>query len=104
MILFEKLTVSFKNLINTTEKPYLILGLSGGPDSVFLFHFFCYLKKQNLINFIAAHLDHGWRSNSADDATWCKNLCKSHDIPYFEEHAKNFKDLIHHNGSLEETG
>jgi tRNA(Ile)-lysidine synthase len=105
--LFTKLEQHIKKLLPRKEgvnKPLLLLGLSGGPDSVFLFHFFLYLRAQNLITFAAAHLDHGWRNNSAHDAQFCAQLCTQHNIPFFLGHAKEFENSITSNGSLEELG
>ena len=58
----------------------IILGLSGGPDSVFLFHFLLYLKTKLPFIFICAHLDHEWRKESREDVEFCRNLCKIHSI------------------------
>src|SRR6478736_737651 len=45
----------------------IILGLSGGPDSLFLLHLLAPLHQSGTITVIAAHLDHQWRANSAQD-------------------------------------
>jgi tRNA(Ile)-lysidine synthase len=84
--------------------PTIILGLSGGPDSVFLFHCLLPLHKQNTISLITAHLDHGWRKESAVDAQFCADLCKKHNIPFVLKHAKNYAAQIKWNGSQEEVG
>jgi len=46
-----------RNLIIENDK--VIVGLSGGPDSVCLFYLLCKLKEQLNFDIIAAHLDHG---------------------------------------------
>ena len=91
-------------LESEAKKPLLLLGLSGGPDSVFLFHLLLYLQNKNLITFYVAHLDHGWRNNSKDDAQFCAQLCAEHNITFFLGHAKDFENTIQSNGSLEEYG
>lgn len=60
----------------------IILGLSGGPDSVFLFHYFIWAQQKTPFSFIAAHLDHQWRTDSAADAAFCEQLAASHKIPF----------------------
>jgi tRNA(Ile)-lysidine synthase len=87
--------------INT---PKIILGLSGGPDSVFLFHSLLQLHQKNQIELICAHLDHGWRVESAQDAKFCHDLCKKHDIKIVHAHAKDLDLELKFDGSQEEIG
>jgi len=67
------------NLINAGET--IIIGLSGGPDSVFLLHALKTLQEKYNLKLIAAHLNHEWRTQAGDDATLCQQLCKQLDIP-----------------------
>jgi tRNA(Ile)-lysidine synthase len=53
----------------------IIVALSGGPDSVFLLHYLLHLQDRYQLKLIAAHLDHEWRTTSADDARFCAQLC-----------------------------
>lgn len=108
---------TFQNIISSTQQQLelqfkhpleeklslIIVGLSGGPDSVFLLHIFHELAQQNLIQLAAAHLDHGWRENSAYDATWCKQLCEKLGVALYAEHAKNLS-LPKNLGSQEALG
>lgn len=84
----------------STKKPTVVLGLSGGPDSVFLLHLLAQLHNEDYITLVAAHLDHGWRHNSADDVIFCQKLCANYGIKFFSERALPAK----HHGSLEELG
>ena len=86
------------------KKPIIIIGLSGGPDSVFLLHLLRQLAQQKLIRLVAAHLDHGWRENSAHDVTWCKQLCDTLNIQFYAEHAQNIAQAVKPNGSQEALG
>jgi tRNA(Ile)-lysidine synthase len=81
----------------------IIIGLSGGPDSVFLLHVLCQLQDYYNIKLIAAHLDHGWRAESAEDAQFCRNLAAHLSIPIIIEHASQIK-LTRKTHSLEEQG
>lgn len=81
----EHLLTKTKKLIfgHTSEKkPTIIVGLSGGPDSVFLFHLLKRLFRDQIIKLIAVHIDHGWRKNSHEEALFCKNLCKQEALPF----------------------
>ncbi len=83
----------------------LIVGLSGGPDSVFLLTFLHYLQKKYNLRLVAAHLDHGWRSNSADDALFCKQLCEKLSITYEQQILVNSQTKdVSTSGSLEQDG
>lgn len=60
------------------NKSYL-LGLSGGADSVCLFH----LLKMGGYSFSAAHINHGIRGEEADrDEEFCRTLCEKNEIGF----------------------
>ena len=60
-------------------KRYL-LGLSGGADSVCLFH----LLQTGGYNFAAAHINHCIRGDEADrDEEFCRELCLEHGIEFY---------------------
>lgn len=101
-MLFEKIEKNLQNILD--QKPKIILGFSGGPDSTFLFHFLKTLHEQNKIELIAAHLDHGWRTESAKDAEFCLKLCKKYEIQIFVGHAQDLCANLKFNGSKEEIG
>ena len=61
------------------EKEPVLLGLSGGPDSILLFY---KLLEEN-ISFIVAHIDHGWREKSSDECLFLSSLCKKHQVPFY---------------------
>lgn len=106
-IFFENLKIHTRNIIKqatTKNLPTIVLGLSGGPDSVFLLYLLHALKHENHINIIAAHLDHGWRAESPNDAEFCKQLCQKLDITFVSEHASKLDLQIKFNGSQEEVG
>lgn len=96
-----------KLLINTTVVPKdstIIVGFSGGPDSLCLLHQLVQLKDEFNLNLIAAHLDHGWRETSADDVQHCKHLCREWSIPFVEGHARDFEEAVKKTGSKEDVG
>lgn len=82
----------------------VIIGLSGGPDSVCLLHMLNALKKQLNITLIAAHLNHGWRLDAENDLLLCQNLCKTLNIPFESIHASNLAITLDPKKSLEEQG
>jgi tRNA(Ile)-lysidine synthase len=82
----------------------IIVGLSGGPDSVFLLHLLHGLQKTLNLTIIAAHLDHQWRIDSAYDVFFCQNLAQSLGIQFISAKASELQTSIKFNGSQEEVG
>ena len=96
---------------NISDNCTIILGLSGGPDSVFLLHVLNHIQKQNAqtkqkpqIKIIATHLDHQWRTESWRDVEFCSQLCNSLNIEFIARKAEELNLEIKFNGSKEELG
>lgn len=65
--------------------PGLIIGLSGGPDSVALLLAARAWSSASGTPLAAAHFNHRLRPGDADrDAEFCRNLCETLDITFFE--------------------
>ncbi|ALD65922.1 tRNA(Ile)-lysidine synthase [Spiroplasma cantharicola] len=62
-----------------------ILGLSGGPDSVFLFN---YLLDNGFKNFVVCHVNYNFRKDSNQDLELVKKMCKKYEIEYFIKNIK----------------
>jgi len=86
---------TFLSLLSTTEqRPIIILGLSGGPDSIFLLHALAPLHNNGTIQIHALHINHGWRSTAHQDETFCKTLCAQLHIPFSAEQAQNWHHQV----------
>ncbi|MBM3244007.1 MAG: tRNA lysidine(34) synthetase TilS, partial [Candidatus Omnitrophica bacterium] len=59
----------------------ILVGVSGGADSVCLIHILNRLKDELKIKLYIAHLDHGLRNDSRKDAEFVKDLAKNLNIP-----------------------
>jgi tRNA(Ile)-lysidine synthase len=59
----------------------LVVGLSGGADSTALLDALAWLAKRQAFRLVAAHLDHGLRPGSAEDAAACADLCGHLGVP-----------------------
>jgi len=79
----------------------IIVGLSGGPDSVFLLHALHQMRNSHSLFLIAAHLNHESRPESNDDAQFCRQLCAQLDIPIIVEQLSNITHSVNTNGSRE---
>jgi tRNA(Ile)-lysidine synthase len=64
-----------------TRGETLVVGLSGGADSVALTDVLASLQRRHGFRLVAAHLDHGLRPGSAADAEFCAGLCRNLDMP-----------------------
>lgn len=82
----------------------IILGLSGGPDSIFLLHALLPLHEQGWCTLVAAHLDHEWRADSYKDAEFCQKLAQSLGIKLVTRKIAELSLHVKFNGSKEEVG
>ncbi len=60
----------------------LVVGLSGGKDSVALTDALASLRRRRGFRVVAAHLDHGLRPGSPEDVAFCAALCEKLDVPF----------------------
>lgn len=61
----------------------VLVGLSGGPDSVCLLQVLTELKDELSLGLYAAYIDHGLRPlETPGEIDFCKNLCKRLDVPF----------------------
>jgi tRNA(Ile)-lysidine synthase len=82
----------------------IVIGLSGGPDSVALLYALNALKSTHNYTLVAAHLDHQWRANSAHDAVFCQELCQSLGVTLVVQTLAQVAPALKYNGSQEELG
>jgi tRNA(Ile)-lysidine synthase len=82
----------------------VVVGLSGGPDSVFLLHFLADLKKEFNLSLVAAHLNHEWRSTADNDAEFCRQLALQLGIRIVIKKGSELGYKPRYNGSKEEFG
>ncbi|MDO5713054.1 MAG: tRNA lysidine(34) synthetase TilS [Tissierellia bacterium] len=90
-----------KELIEThLVKPYdqVVIGCSGGPDSMFLLELFRRLEEELSLEIIVAHVNHGVRGEAAKrDADFVQNYCKRYHLSFqlletnMNEKAKEWK-------------
>ena len=60
-----KNTIEKHNLINAEE--HIVIGLSGGPDSVCLFDVFCQLAAEYSWTLYPVHVNHKFRPGAAEE-------------------------------------
>ena len=92
-----------QELINPGDK--ILVGFSGGPDSVFLLYMLYKFKVRLKITLSAVHIHHNLRGKEADeDEEFCRIFCQDNKIPFLKV-KKNVRAFSKKNNfSLEEAG
>ena len=84
-------------------KDRVIIALSGGADSVFLFYLLIELKEEYELELMALHVEHGLRGQeSLDDAAFVAQLCKRYHIPLQEYSCKVAESAKQNGRTIEE--
>jgi len=63
------------------ERP-ILLGLSGGPDSMAIFNLLISLKNKYQWKFAVAHVNHNWRKESPIEAEKLKEMAEKVNVPF----------------------
>jgi tRNA(Ile)-lysidine synthase len=76
----------------------ILIGLSGGPDSVCLLHILMILRGKYNLDLHALYIDHGLRPGETDrEVEFCRKICEQHGTPFItksidvKSHAKTGK-------------
>ena len=81
-MLEEKIFQTIKKFDMLSFNDRVLIGVSGGPDSVTLLNVLLSLKKRYNLSFFIAHLDHMLRGEESDeDVNFVKNLAQELDLP-----------------------
>lgn len=67
---------------NNTNKNTLVLGFSGGVDSLIL----AYILSKHNIPFVAVHVEHGLSENALKWVKFCQNFAEQYNFKLFVEH------------------
>lgn len=80
----------------------IIVGLSGGPDSVLLLQLLVHLQKQYNLTLIAAHLNHEWRPEADQEEELCRTIAQQIAIPFVSTQLSQLSHTAKNNGSKED--
>ena len=61
----------------------VVLGVSGGADSVCLLFVLLALRKFWQLRLHVVHVNHGMREEAGEDASYVEKLCREHEIPFY---------------------
>lgn len=78
------------SLINPGDE--LVLGVSGGADSMMLLHYFFLHQKLYNVTLKVAHIHHGLRKAADMDAAFVEESCKQYGIPFYR-HDCNISEI-----------
>ncbi len=61
----------------------VVLGVSGGADSVCLFFVLLALRKAWALKLYVVHVNHGIRPDAKEDAEYVRELCETYEVPFY---------------------
>lgn len=73
------------------DKDKIVVGVSGGPDSMCLLYLLNTLKKTKNIKIIVAHINHNLRKESKEEAEFVKKITKKYQNTFEILNIENFK-------------
>ncbi|WP_407272599.1 tRNA lysidine(34) synthetase TilS [Radiobacillus sp. PE A8.2] len=81
----EKVTAYIRKHQLFHQQAVVLVGVSGGPDSMALLHFLCAIREQWGLRLIALSVDHGLRGEqSKQDVLYVKQMCEQWDVEFCE--------------------
>ena len=95
-------TIKKYSMIESGDK--LVLGVSGGPDSICMLDVMFKLKETLSFNICVAHINHGIRTEATDDEKYVEDYCKQKNIAFFVLRENVLKIAKEQKISTEEAG
>ena len=74
-------TIIENGLIQKNDK--IVIGVSGGPDSMCLLDILYCLKEKLQIELVVSHINHGLRKEAEEETKYVEEYCKKRNIPIF---------------------
>jgi len=95
-------TIDKHNLLDFNDK--VLIALSGGPDSIALFHLLGLLADKYKLTLAAAHVNHCLRKDADKDLEFCRQLCRAYGYKFYSRKVdiKNYAGK--HKMGLEQAG
>ena len=79
----------------------IALGLSGGVDSIVLFHLLVTKYKESYKELVVFHINHGLREESYEEAEFVENFVKNYNVKFYKKEL-NMNDLVRDSHTSEE--
>ena len=105
-MLEEKVKETIKKYGLIKDKEKIVVGVSGGPDSICLLNILNEIKNEGTIKFeiIVCHINHMIREEAGDDERFVEEYCKEKQIPFFSKHIEIEKVAKNEKIGTEEAG
>lgn len=95
-------TIQKYNLISPKDK--IVLGVSGGPDSLFMLDILNKLKKELDIELVVAHINHKIRIEADEEEEFVKRFCEKIGVEFYSKRIEVEKYANNNKIGLEEAG
>lgn len=95
-------TIKKYDLIEAGDK--IVLGVSGGPDSISMLHILNEIKTEYKFEIYVAHINHMIREEANDDEKYVKEFCEKNDIQFFVKRIDVKKEAYTKKIGTEEAG
>lgn len=82
---------------NVKKNSVVIMGISGGPDSMVLMSLFNDLRESRNLTLVCAHVNHNLRKESAEEKVFIENYCKKNNIIFEYMKIEEYNDDNFHN-------
>lgn len=102
--LVKKIEQNIKEHNLIAQEDGVVIGVSGGPDSMLLLYVLNELKTKLNFKIYVAHINHGIREEAGYDESLVKNFCEKNNIQFFPLHADVLSEAKKHKLSTEECG
>lgn len=83
--------------INLSSNDIIVLGCSGGPDSMALLHILQEIRKKTNLLLVCAHVNHNVRVESKEEEKFLKNYCEDNNIMFESMTIANYGEDNFHN-------
>lgn len=93
----EKVIEFITKELNIKYGDYIVVGVSGGPDSMVLLHILTQIKKGMDIEIVCAHVNHNLRRESADEKIAVEKYCRNNNIIFEYMKIEEYGDDNFHN-------
>ncbi|MCR5147288.1 MAG: tRNA lysidine(34) synthetase TilS [Clostridia bacterium] len=95
-------TIKKFNLIDKDDK--IVIGVSGGPDSMCLLNVLYNLKEKLGISIVVAHINHMIREEAEEETKYVENYCLNINVPCFVKRIDVTKKSVDEKIGTEEAG
>ena len=95
-------TIQKFNLIQAKDK--IVLGVSGGPDSLFMLDILNKLKEKLNFEIVVAHVNHKIRKEADEEENFVKEFCEKIKVEFYSKRMEVVKYANNNKIGLEEAG